>query len=171
MILIAMNFNQKLISPLIIGELFQILRSQIGGPDGFYFGDLRIGLKSELLLKKNISVLTSMSAGVIDNYDELKLASDSVLPHVRTEIVQYLKETKKFSLERMQLSAFFNPLQNFYVKASGGYLEPMFGGFGGEVLYKSFYKTWSVGAEIWRVKQRAFDQRLKFLDYQTTTGL
>jgi len=164
------EFQPKTNFPAHYWRIVPNLRSQIGGPDGFYFGDLRIGLKSELLLKKNISVLTSMSAGVIDNYDELKLASDSVLPHVRTEIVQYLKETKKFSLERMQLSAFFNPLQNFYVKASGGYLEPMFGGFGGEVLYKSFYKTWSVGAEIWRVKQRAFDQRLKFLDYQTTTG-
>lgn len=146
------------------------LRSQIGGPDGFFFGDLRVGLKSELIFARNITLLSSASVGVVDNYDELKLASDSVLPHVRTEIVNYLKESKKFSIERMQLSAFYNPLPNLYAKTSAGYLESMFGGLGGEMLYKPFYKNWSLGAEIWRVKQREYDMRLGFQDYQTTTG-
>ena len=46
----------------------------------------------------------------------------------------------------------------------------MFGGIGGEILYKPFYKNWSIGGEIWRVKQREYAQRFGFLDYQTTSG-
>ena len=164
------DFKPKTNFPAHYWKIVPNLRSQLGGPDGFYFGDLRVGLKSELLFQKNISLLTSMSAGLIDNYEELKLASDSILPHVRSDIVQYLKQSNKFSIERMQLSFFYNPLPNIYAKASGGYFEPMFGGLGGELLYKPFYKTWSIGAEMWRVKQRAYNQRLKFKDYETTTG-
>ena len=164
------DFKPETKFPAHYWKIVPHLRSQLGGPDGFYFGDLRVGLKSELLFQKNISLLTSMSAGIVNNFEELKLASDSILPHVRTDIVQYLKQSEKFSIERMQLSFFYNPRPNIYAKTTGGYLEPMFGGLGGEVLYKPFYKTWSVGAEIWRVKQRQYDQRLKFRDYETTTG-
>lgn len=157
--------------PTHIYKLVPNLRSQLGGPDGFYFGDLRLGFKSELILRKNLSLITSMSAGIIDNYEELKLASDSVLPHVRTEIVQYLKQTKHFALERMQLNYFNNIInENIYSKITLGILEPMFGGFGGEILYKPFYSDWAIGAEAWRVKQRAYDQKFDFLDYETTTG-
>ncbi len=164
------DFQPKTYFPAHFWSIVPNLRSQIGGPDGFYFGDFRIGLKSELLFQKNISLLSSFSVGVVDNYGELKLASDSVLPHVRSDIVQYLKQSKKIAMERSQLSFFYNPLPEVYVKTSVGYFEPMFGGFGGEVLYRPFYKTWSLGAELWRAKQRAYDQRLKFQDYETTTG-
>ena len=166
------SYEYKPITPLPthIYKIIPNLRSQLGGPDGFYFGDLRIAFKSELILRKNLSLQTSMSAGVIDNYDELKLASDSILPHVRTDIVQYLKQTKYFSLERLQLNYFNAISENLYSKISAGFLEPMFGGYGGEILYKPFYNDWAVGAEIWRVKQRSYDQKLDFLDYETTTG-
>jgi hypothetical protein len=31
-------------------------------------------------------------------------------------------------------------------------------------------QSFAVGAEVWKVKQRDYDQRLKFRDYETTTG-
>lgn len=146
------------------------LRSQIGGPDGFYFGDLRLAFHSEVLFSSNLSLSTSASAGIVDNFDSLKLKSDSVLPHVRTDIVQYLKESRTFALKRAQLNYFINPFNDFYAKASVGYFEEMFGGFGGEILYRPYYRNFGIGAEIWRVKKREFDQMLKFRKYQTTTG-
>ena len=51
----------------------------------FYFGDLRLSLHTETLFKKNLSLVTSASVGIVDNYDNLKLASDSTLPRVRTD--------------------------------------------------------------------------------------
>ena len=35
----------------------------------------------------------------------------------------------------------------------------MFAGVGGEILYRPFYSNHAIGAEIYRVKQRAYDQR------------
>jgi hypothetical protein len=146
------------------------LRSQIGGPDGFYFGDFRLAINSELMILQNLNLITSASASVLSNFDDLKLASDSILPHVRTDIVSYLKESEKFSLDVLQLNYFSNPREDIYTKLSAGILESMFGGLGGEILFRPFEKNYALGLELWRVRQREYNQRLGFREYRVTTG-
>ena len=136
-------------------------RSQIGGPDGFYFGDIRLGLKSEIILRRNLSILVNASAGIYDNFGELKLASDSVLPHVRTDIVKYLKQSKHLSLDQAQINYFNKISDNSYARISAGYLESMFGGIGAEYLYRPFDRQFAIGAELFHLKQREYKQRLK----------
>lgn len=164
------EYTPKSIFPTAYWKITPDIRSQIGGPDGFYFGDIRIRLNSEILFKKNISLISSASVGIYDNFDSLKLASDSVIPHVRTEIVNYLKESKRKAINRLQLNYFGSFGNNIYYKFTGGLMEEMFGGFGGEILYRPFNQNFGIGAEIWRVKQRGYDQMFDFLDYETTTG-
>ena len=62
--------------------------------------------------------------------DDLKLASDSVLPHVRTDIVKYLKESRNLSIQRMQLNKFGQISPSIFYKFSAGILEYMFSGYG-----------------------------------------
>ena len=146
------------------------LKSQIGGPDGFYFGDLRLAFKSELQFRRNFSLITNASYGIYNNFGELKLASDSIIPHVRTDIVSYLKATTEFGIKRMQFNYFKKLSPNVYSKVSFGLLEGMFGGYGGEVLYRPYHQSFAVGAEIWSLKQRDYDQQFKFRDYETESG-
>jgi hypothetical protein len=146
------------------------LRTQIGGPDSFFFGDLRLTYEGEILFDKSLSLSTSASIGITDNLDSLKLASDSIIPHVRTDIVQYLKNSQKYNIDRVQLNYFLNPFQNIYGKFSFGLLETMFAGIGSEFLYRPFNKNYGVGAEIWRVQQRDYDLMFGLRDYKTTTG-
>ena len=49
-----------------------------------------------------------------DNFDELKLPSDSVLPHVRTDIVKYLKGGRGFSITRLQADYISRLSKNIY---------------------------------------------------------
>ena len=49
------------------------LRSQIGGPDGFFFGDLKLTFNSEILFNRNLSLVSVGSVGLINNLDELKI--------------------------------------------------------------------------------------------------
>lgn len=146
------------------------MRTQIGGPDGFFFGDLRLKLSSETLFKDNITLITSSSIGLVNNMEKLKLASDSIIPHVRTDIVSYLRESEGFQIDRVQLNSFYNLSNNVYAKISAGILEEMFGGIGGEILYRPYQKSFGIGAELWRVKQRDYDMLFSFRDYTTTTG-
>jgi len=164
------EFRPKSKLPAFLWKLSPSVRSQIGGPDGFYFGDLRLALHSETIFSKKLTLVTSASAGIIDGFGGLKLASDSIIPHVRTEIVQYLKQSSSFGIHRVQLNYFMTPANNWYAKLSMGIFEEMFGGFGGEVLYRPFDSNFAIGAELWRVRQRAYNQRFKFIDYETTTG-
>jgi hypothetical protein len=70
----------------------------------------------------------------------------------------------------MQLDYIWSPHKDIYTKISGGIFEPMFGGFGGEILFKPFNKNFNIGADLFYVKQRSFNQRFDFQDYSTITG-
>jgi hypothetical protein len=102
--------------------------------------------------------------------DELKLASDSILPHVRTDIVKYLKSSRNFSIQRIQMNKFGQVSPSIFYKFSAGILESMFNGFGGEILYSPFDKNYAVGVDLWKVYQREYDQMFKVRDYETDTG-
>ena len=136
-----------------------------------FFGDLKLSARSELLITRGISlVISAFSYGLYDNMDELKLESDSVLPHVRTDIVKYLKNSRNFSIERMQLNKFGQLSPSIFYKLSGGIFEAMFSGVGGEILYKPFDKNYAVGLEAWAVNQREYDQMFGLRKYTTNTG-
>lgn len=156
--------------PAFFYQLGPDLRSQIGGPDGFFFGDLRLQMDGELIPADRMSIIFKASAGITDNMNELKLPSDSVLPHVRTDIVQYLKQSRDIAIERLQFSYYANVFDDVYTKFSFGIFESMFAGYGGEVLYRPFYSDFAVGIEAWDVRQRGYDQLFDFRDYKTLTG-
>jgi hypothetical protein len=156
--------------PTTIWKLSPAIRSQIGGPDGFYFGDISIAFHGETLIRKNLNILSVASIGLYNNFDDLKLASDSILPHVRTDIVQYLKNSDKYHITRLQANYFINPYKSIYAKVSAGIFEPMFSGYGGEILYKPFDMNYGIGLEIWKVRQRSFRQLFGNSDYRTLTG-
>jgi hypothetical protein len=163
-------YNPRAILPKTYWKLSPDFRTQIGGPDGFFFGDLRLSFKSETLFARNISFTNKITAGIYDTFDQLKLASDSILPHVRTDNILYLKESRDLSIQRSQFNIFYHLSPQIYAKVSAGYLEQMFGGVGGEILYRSFKHNYGIGAEIWRVRQRDYDMLFDFQKYQTTTG-
>jgi hypothetical protein len=63
-----------------------------------------------------------------------------------------------------------NPYKSIYAKVSAGIFEPMFSGFGGEILYKPFDMNYGIGLELWKVRQRTFRQLFRSSDYSTLTG-
>ena len=46
----------------------------------------------------------------------------------------------------------------------------MYGGVGTEIAYKDVRKPWYLAANFYWVKQRDFNQRFSFRDYETFTG-
>lgn len=147
-----------------------VVRSQIGGPDGFYFGEVSIGYSSEIKIANNINIVTQGQIGLGNNFGELKLKSDSVLPHVRSDIVLYLKESQDYNIRRLQMNIFNNPFNNIYTKLTAGILEDMFVGVGGEILYRPFNSNFAIGADAWAVQQRDYSMMFDLQDYKTVTG-
>ncbi|MGR3762370.1 YjbH domain-containing protein (plasmid) [Roseobacteraceae bacterium NS-SX3] len=95
-------------------------------------------------------------------------ASNSVLPHVRTDQVEYAQFGT--TLENLYAARFWQPGRNLYARATLGLFESMYGGISGEVLWKPVNSRLGLGAEANYVVQRDFDQRFSFRDYRTFTG-
>jgi hypothetical protein len=145
------------------------LNHQIGGPEGFYLGQLFWKTDTNIKFSKNLSLYGSFGINLYDTFNDFNNASYSDIPHVRSDIQDYLKEGKN-NIQRMQLQYMFSPLKDVYFRADLGLLEEMFGGVGGEVLYRPFTKNYSLGLSLHKVKQRGFKQRFSFREYETTTG-
>ncbi|MDA7576261.1 YjbH domain-containing protein [Gammaproteobacteria bacterium] len=145
-------------------------QTHIGGADRFFVAGLHLSGQFETLVTRNLNIQGSIKIGVIDSFQVLEQGSDSVLPHVRTDLIEYLKEGSDFAISRLQFNYFGNPYQGLYTRLSGGLFEEMFGGIGGEVLYRPFSKIWAIGIEGYEVQQRDYDQQFSFREYKTQTG-
>ncbi|MEC9312442.1 MAG: YjbH domain-containing protein [Pseudomonadota bacterium] len=95
-------------------------------------------------------------------------ASNSVLPHVRTDQSFYAQYGT--TLENLYVDRSWQPRRNVYARLRAGLFESMYGGLSGEVLWKPVSSPLALGVEANYVIQRDYDQRLSFRDYKTFTG-
>ena len=119
--------------------------------------------------RRNLLLYSSLGFNIYDTFDDFANPSQSSIPKVRSDIQEYLSEGKN-NIQRIQLEYFSQPFKDVFTRFDLGYLEPMFGGVGGEVLWRPFEKNYSLGFSLHKVKQRDYDQLFSFRDYQTTTG-
>jgi hypothetical protein len=146
-----------------------VLRQHIGGPSGFYFYQLWWRVSGGLALTERLSLSASVGFDLVNNFDGLQPKPDSELPHVRSDIVHYLKEGQD-NLVRLEANYHWPLARDWYARFSAGIFEEMYGGVAGELLYRPYLRRWALGLDMNRVRQREYDQRFDFRDYEVTTG-
>ncbi|WP_417615583.1 YjbH domain-containing protein [Oceanisphaera sp.] len=149
-----------------------VLQQSFGGPESFYI--YQIGLLGDLEVNLADHWLASTAAyiNLADNYDKIDenyRGRVQVLPPVRTLVRKYIKDSP-VRMQNLQLTWMDRLAPNWYAQAYGGYLELMYAGAGGEVLYRPAETNWALGANLNWVKQRDFDSQFGMLDYAVTTG-
>ena len=95
--------------------------------------------------------------------------SDSALPPVRTSAPLFAQEGDT-TIENLYVNRQWKTGKNTYARLTAGYLEQMFGGVSGEVLWQPTESRLALGVEANYARQRDFDQRLGFQDYDVFTG-
>tara|TARA_B100000212_G_scaffold270200_1_gene209594 strand:- start:4315 stop:6414 length:2100 start_codon:yes stop_codon:yes gene_type:complete len=165
----ASDFKPSVSFPEFDWTMSPGLKHQIGGPEAFYLGQLFWRTDATLKIARGLSFYTTLGFDIYNNFNELNNPSYSTIPHVRSDIQDYLKEGKN-NVARMQLEYMYSPKKDWFMRFDLGYLEEMFGGYGGEILFRPFNKNIEYGLSIHKVKQRDYDQRFNFRDYETTTG-
>lgn len=163
------SYYQPLRYPQFSWSLNPALRSSIGGPDNFYFGQLYLKLGGTVALTPGLSVDGLLGFNLYNNFDDLKLESNSELPRVRSDIKNYLQEGEQ-ALVRLEANSIHQLGPTLYGRLSAGIFEEMYGGVAGEVLYRPGDPRFAVGLNVNRVRQRDFNQRLGFRNYEVTTG-
>lgn len=145
------------------------LRYNIGRPDGFVIGAITAMAHATVDLTPRLSVSGAYGYSLFDNVNKIEVDFPSALPRVRSNSSRYLRTGKDYiaTLESNYIWPISSTLTG---RISAGYLDEMFGGVGGEILYSPPASRLSVGVSLARVRQRDFDQKFDFIDYEATTG-
>ena len=145
-------------------------RFQLFDPDDPARYQIFADLSSEYALSNYWAVKASFAVDIENNFDESqRQESDSVLPNVRSNVARYLADGDS-GLEKLIIEGRNTIGRSFHYRAVAGYFETMFAGAGGEVLYWPTKSRIAVGASLAYAKQRDYDRRLGFLDYDVLTG-
>ena len=165
-------FRGEIDFPIYFGGIEPDLKNHVGAPESFYSGQIGILVGGGIKFSKSSYLDGSISLGIFENLNQLTLRAYSRMPKVRSDIREYLKE--KYALKSLSYSYIFNPLYDknflFFGGIKVGLLEEMYGGFGGELLFRDIRKPWYFTANYYWVKQRQFNQRFSFRNYETFTG-
>ncbi len=144
-------------------------RQNLGGPDGFILYQVAANYSGSAFFRPDMWLTGTVSANLLNNYDKFKYNAPSRLPRVRTDLRQYTV-TSDFTMPNLQFNAARRLGRDTYGIAYAGYLEWMYAGVGGEVLYRPVGEPWAVGANLNWVKQRDYDQHFGLRDYSVITG-
>lgn len=105
---------------------------------------------------------------LLGNVGDSSRTSDSRIEPVRTNGVLYARDDDLF-VEDLYASKQWKPGNDVYARVTAGYLERMFGGISGEVLWKPVGSRLALGVEANYVQQRDFSG-MGFQDYSVATG-
>ncbi|MBD8643462.1 YjbH domain-containing protein [Stenotrophomonas sp. CFBP 13724] len=144
-------------------------RQNLGGPDGFILYQVAANYSGSFFFRPDMWLTGTVSADLLNNYDKFKYNAPSRLPRVRTDLRRYMVDND-VTLPNLQLNVAHRFGRDVYGMAYAGYLEWMYAGVGGELLYRPMDQPWAVGVNINRVQQRDFDQHWGLRDYRMTTG-
>ncbi|WP_261885135.1 YjbH domain-containing protein [Vibrio pomeroyi] len=132
------------------------LAQSFGSAENFYLYSLGLYTNASFWALNNVELSGSLYVNLIDNYDKFnyEIPSDGTdqTPRVRTLFRSYVDDPVR--LDRLQLTWFEDYGSGVYTQAYGGYLESMFAGVGGEILYRPFNQNWAIGADITAISQR-----------------
>lgn len=153
-------------------------RFKIAPKLGFYFNDPSGALHYDLSMASNIDrrlgeglyLNTSVGATVLEDVSDVKQSSNSLLPHVRSDVAEY-KRGGKVKLFKAVLNQYYKPAPDWYARASVGLYEEMFAGAGGQLLFAPSGLRWVADISMDAVRQRDFKGWFGMRDYQTITSL
>ncbi|MEX0638052.1 MAG: YjbH domain-containing protein, partial [Burkholderiales bacterium] len=104
-----------------------------------------------------------------ENVSDVTQPSNSLLPHVRTDIAQYRRAADAKLLKAL-FNQYYHPAERVYARASLGVYEEMYSGAGGQVLYLGADGGWAADIAIDALRQRDFEG-WGYRDYKTLTAI
>lgn len=138
-------------------------------PDNPLRGDVGIQFKADLMLRPGLTFSGRLRQPLAGNIDQATRQSNSKLPHVRSDWVLYAQQSD-LELNHLTAEYIWQPRKDVFARVTGGYLEPMYGGISGEILWYPVGSRLALGGEMNWTRQRDFDMLLDFRDYNVTTG-
>jgi Exopolysaccharide biosynthesis protein YbjH len=154
--------------PRFSWDLFPQFRQELFDPVNPFAVQFLAAAEATLQLLPGLSLQGEVEASVYDNFNKNR-PSDSVLPHVRSDFLKYFVQGRT-GIGELELDYRFRLAPDVFAIAKAGYLESMFAGVGGEILWRPSGQRWALGVDLYDVKQRDYDRLLGLRDYNVATG-
>ena len=139
----------------------------LGGPNGLLY-QIRATAVAKAELPWNIKASGVAAQRLMDNYDQFIAPSSFGVTssvRVRSFLREYLT-TARTTLDNLTVHKSERLASAWYASAYAGYFEYMYGGIGGEVLYRQPGSTWGLGVDYNRVQARNYEQDFGFRSNQ-----
>jgi len=154
--------------PRLSWSLFPQLRQELFDPDNPFAVQLAVGLEGSAQLWPGFSLNGEVETSLFDNFNNRR-AAISTLPHVRSDFLNYFDQGKT-GIGNLDAQYRFRLAPSVFAIAKAGYLESMFAGGGGEILWRPEGQRWAFGVDGYEVWQRGFDRLLDLQKYHVFTG-
>lgn len=142
-----------------------------GNPEAFYLYQTGIMLNSGYAFNEKFSIMGGARLTLLDNFDKFNYLVDNEevsLPRVRTRVREYVSNDAWLDTAFLHYKDRLS--DDVYGQVYAGYLETMFAGLGGEVMYRPVDSNLAYGIDINYVKQRDPFKQLATEDYEAITG-
>ena len=149
------------VSPSVATSLFD--------PENPLRADLRLRARACYDIAPGLVLSGAIWKKLIGNIADSKRSSNSLLPHVRSDAIEYARQAD-LAVGPLTLAWYAKPAPNLFSRVTVGYLETMYGGVSNELLWQRADKPYALGIEVNYVRQRDFDQVFDFRDYSAVTG-
>src|SRR5262249_29928735 len=140
--------------PRFSWDIFPQLRQQLFDPNDPFAVQLLFAAEGKVELFQGFSLHGEAETSLFDNFNKNR-PDDSVLPHVRSDFLKYFAQGKT-GIGALDADYRFRLAPNVFTIAKAGYLESMFAGVGGEVLWRAENQRWALGGDLYEVWQRDF---------------
>ena len=162
----------------VVSEDREANRFKVVPKIGFFFNDpsgaLRYEVAAAVNYDKRLAEGTYLNSAfrlnILENISGVTQPSNSLLPHVRTDIAEY-KRGGRFKLHRLLVNKYMTLDERVYARASAGFYEEMYRGVGGQILYLPKDSRWAVDLSVDALQQRGFKGWFDKRDYSTVTAL
>lgn len=164
----ALSALEKKTFPRMQWSIFPQFRQHLFDPTNPFAVQFVAAASASIALSDKFSIQGEVEGNLYDNFNTGR-SPDSALPHVRTDFVHFFTEGKN-GIGNLEADYRFhlNPHVTGLLKA--GYLESMFAGVGGELLWRPEGQRWALGGDLYEVQKRNFDRLFGLQHYRTTTG-
>jgi hypothetical protein len=144
------------------------LRQNFFDPDRPLQAQLLAAASGAVELTPGWSIEAAGDVNLYNNYNTAR-QSDSRLPHVRSDFMRYVEKSDA-GISLLQTVYRSRLAGELFAEAKGGYLEDMYMGFGGQVLWRPEGSRFAFGADLYQVWKRDYDRLFGAQDYHALTG-
>ena len=154
--------------PRFSWDIYPQLRQELFDPADPFAVQLAAVASGSVALWPGLSINGEAETSLFDNFN-LERQSNSSLPHVRSDFLKYFARGKT-GIGELDAQYRFRVNPDIFAIVKAGYLEGMFAGGGGEILWRPEKQRWALGADAYEVWQRGFDRLFSLQNYHVFTG-